>query len=52
MRHHRLRIILLSLGVLFGFGSAFGFSHHHCHHDDGDYDRGHAGHWEWHEDHP
>ena len=42
---YRLRVVLLSLGVLFGFGS--GFSHlagHHCHHgrDYGyhaDYDR-------------
>ena len=37
-----LRIVLLSLGVLFGFGSAIAHgvhSHHHyghCHHDDHD----------------
>lgn len=36
-----LRVILLSLGVLFGFGSAIGHAahghrgwHDHCHHDD------------------
>lgn len=42
-RRFPLRIVLLSLGVLFGFGSAIGhsvhgYSHHshhgHCHHDD------------------
>lgn len=47
MRNHRLRVLLLSLGVLFGFGSGFAhLSHgHYAHHhgrdycDHGDYDR-------------
>jgi hypothetical protein len=43
MRRVPLRVILLSLGVLFGFGSAIGHAvhghghrgwHDHCHHDD------------------
>lgn len=41
-RRFPLRIVLLSLGVLWGFGSAFGHAYHghghhrhdHCHHDD------------------
>jgi hypothetical protein len=40
MNPYRLRIVLLSLGVLFGFGSAFahfsgyrGHRGHHHHHD-------------------
>lgn len=37
MSPYRLRIVLLSLGVLFGFGSAFAhFKGHHHHHDCGD----------------
>jgi hypothetical protein len=36
MDRYRLRIVLLSLGVLFGFGSAFahfsGYRHHHRSH--------------------
>jgi hypothetical protein len=53
MRRYRLRIVLLSLGVLFGFGSAFHHMAHgdHCHHGD-HHDRERAGHWEWREDHP
>ena len=36
MRAYPLRVVLLSLGVLFGFGSGFahlshGHRHHHCH---------------------
>ena len=35
--YYRLRVILLSLGVVLGFGSGiahvFGYRHHHHHHD-------------------
>lgn len=36
MIRHRVRVVLLSLGVLFGFGSAFAHFH-----------RGRAGHDDW-----
>ena len=45
--HHRLRVILLSLGVVFGFGSGiahvagYHHRHHHAGHDCSDSD------WSW-----
>ena len=53
---NRIKIVLLSLGVLFGFGSAFGHAYHHRHGwDEGygppchDAPHGH-GHWVYQED--
>ena len=44
MRHHRLRVILLSLGVVLGYGSAYAHLVH-AHH--GPYAAPCAG-WSWH----
>jgi hypothetical protein len=47
MRGFRLRIALLALGVVFGYGSAIahGFGHHHCYgsHHHGRWDRDFGG---------
>lgn len=47
---YQLRIILLSLGVLFGFGSAFahlGHGHRRCHERHESRGDPPSGHWRW-----
>ncbi|MET0387495.1 MAG: hypothetical protein ABW321_16110 [Polyangiales bacterium] len=56
MRGYRIRIALLTLGVMFGYGSAIArgfYGHGHCHHHHGHH--GYGGrdfHWDDDYDHP